>query len=216
VTPDEVATYARQRYNAVNDTTFFSDSLMYSFIYDAEMQLARYSNCIRSVYSTTTTAGQQEYPCPANTISIKRITYNGYEVMPRSLKEVLDLTATNAAATGTALIYAIWNEVLYLGPIPDAAQTLKIWSINEPAVVSAASTLDVPTRYHTDLAEYLNWQMCVMDKNYQGAELHRQRWEGPKGILDKARNFERLAVRGTEFSFVRDADRDTDSLVLPR
>lgn len=207
MTPDELEEYARQRYNAVNDT-FFASTEMRRYIYDAEMQLAREALCIRDVYTTSTVVDQQEYPFPSRTIMIKRVTYDGLEVEPRSLEEVLDLTNSVASPTGTPYIYAIWNETLYLGPKPAEVKDLKIFSINEPAEVENASVLDVPSRYHLDMAEYINWQMAVKDKNYQGAALHKENW---RDVLVRAKSFERKMLRGQQFSFVKDVDRDVDS-----
>jgi hypothetical protein len=213
MTPGEITAYARQRYNATADTRFFTETELYTLIWDAQMQLARETDCIRNVYTTTTVASQQEYSFPTSTIKIKRITYNGYRVDPRSLQEALDMTSSSASPTGTPQFYAIWNETLYLAPIPAEAQTLKIFSINEPTQVSASSTLDVPSRYHLDIGDYLLAQMATKDKNYAGAAVHLQRWAE---TLQKAKAFERKMMRGDGLAFVRDVDRDTDSWVIAR
>lgn len=212
MTPTELEEYARQRYNAVNDT-FFSQSEMLRYIYDAQMQLARETDCIRAVYTTTTVASQQEYEFPSRVIKLKRVTYNGQRVDPRSLQEVLDMTGSVASPTGSPLCYAIWDEAIYLAPTPDDAQTLKLFAVLEPDEVTAASVFEVPTRYHLDLAEYCNWQMAIKDKNYSGAALHQQNWQT---ILAKAKAFERKMLRGDGLAFVRDVDRDIDSWVIPR
>lgn len=206
--------YARRRYNAVNDTRFFTSAEILAYIWDAQMHLARETGCIRTVYTSTSVADQQEYAFPTRTIMVKRVSYDGIKIEPRPLDEVLALTSSVAAPTGTPYIYAIWNEVLYLGPIPaTSGATIKVFSINEPDEVTATSTLDVPTRYHMDLAEYVNWQMCVKDKNYQGAEYHQRRWED---IVTKAKAFERKMLRGDRISFVKDADRELDSWIMVR
>jgi hypothetical protein len=204
--------YARQRYNAVGDP-LFPDALLRNYVYDAEMHLAREAKCIRAVYSTTSVASQQEYAFPTRSISIKRVTYNGVRVMPRSLDEVLNLTQTAAVVTGTPYIYAIWAETLYLGPIPAAdGATIKVYSFNEPsAKATNSATLDVPDRYHLDIAEFLLQQMCIQDKNYQGASLHAEKWAD---ALRKARATERKMMTGDGFAFTRDEDREFDQLVI--
>lgn len=212
MTPTELEEYARQRYNAVNDT-FFGSTEILRYIYDAQMQLARETDCIRSVLSTTTVASQQEYTFPTTALKIKRITYNGLRLDPRSLEEVMDITGSVSSPIGSPTFYAIWDETLYLAPTPDDAQTLQIFSIDEPSEVTATSILDVPTRYHLDLAEYCNMQMAIKDKNYTGAALHQERWDM---IIAKAKAFERKALRGQGFSFVKDVDRDIDSWVIAR
>ncbi len=198
--------YCRRRYNAVNETRFFTSLEIMAYIWDAEMQLARQSHCIRNVYSTTSVASQQEYAFPTRTIAIKRLSFDGIKVEPRPLDEVLNLTSSVASPTGRPYIYAIWNEVLYFGPIPDTdGLAIKIFSINEPDEVATTAVLDVPSRYHMDLSEYVVWQMAIKDKNYQGAQYHQARWES---IVRDAKAFERKMMRGDRMSFVTDDDRE--------
>jgi len=206
MTPTELTDYARQRYNAVGDA-HFADGEMRRYIWQAQMELAKESLCIRSVYTTSTVASQQEYSFPTSTISIKRITIAGNKIEPRSLEEVLDLSSSVASPTGASYIYAIWNEVLYLAPIPDAVYALKIFSVNEPQEVTTTSILEVPSRYHLDLAEFINEQMTLKDKNYQGAALYTVKWKEAKRA---AKVFERKMLRGQQLSFVKDADRMID------
>ncbi len=210
----DLETYCRQRYNAVNDTRFFTSDELYSHIWAAEMQLAKETQCIRSVFSTVSVAAQSEYAFPTNTLAIKRLSYDGMKVEPRALDEIQNQLATAAAPSGRPYMYAMFNEVLYFAPTPDVAGlTIKVFSINEPTQVTAASTLDVPTRYHLDLVEFVIWQMCLKDKNYQGAMLHQKIWED---TVKKAKAWERKMLRGDQMSFVRDTDRDMETWVLAR
>ena len=204
--------YARQQYNAVGDP-LFPDALMRGYVYDAEMELATATKCIRAVYTTTSVASQQEYSFPSRSISVKRVTYNGVRVQPKSLDEVLNLTSTPAAATGTPYIYAIWNDTIYFGPIPvSAGLSIKVFSFNEPSQkTSNLSTLDVPDRYHLDIADFMLERMCIQNKNYQGAAVHAKKW---RDKVDKARSTERKMMTGDGFSFVRDEDREFDQVLI--
>ncbi len=206
---DEVEDYARRRYNVVGDTRFFTSLEIQRYIWAAEMELARETFCVRNTFSAVSVSGTQEYPFPSRTLAIKRVSYDSCRVEPRTLSEVLALTSSVAAPIGQPAIYAIWNEVLYLAPIPDTdGLEIKIFSIDEPEEVSTSATLSVPTRYHLDLAEYVVWQMAVKDKNYQGATYHEKRWHD---IVTKAKAFERKALRTDQQGFMRDSDRDFDS-----
>lgn len=206
---DEVEDYARRRYNAVNDTRFFTSQELQSYMWDAQMQLAREALCIRGVYSTVSVSGQMEYPLPTRTIAVKRVSYNGQKVEPRSLDEILALVGTTVAPSGTPYCYAIWNEILYLSPTPaEDDLTIKVFSFNEPTDVSSAGELEVPTRYHLDIAEYVIWQMCIKDKNYQGANYHERRWADR---IAKAKAFERKMLRADQQSFMRDDSGAIDS-----
>src|SRR4051812_19245005 len=142
MTPAQVETFARQKYNAVSDT-FFSQSEIMNMIYDACLEFAAETKCIERVYQASTVAGQQEYSYPTNTIAIKRVTCNGIKLEPIDFRDDDTLTLNNDASvtTGAPQYYAIWNNTLYLRAIPDDVYTLKIFSINEPQAVTSTSTL---------------------------------------------------------------------------
>jgi hypothetical protein len=209
MTLDELVTYARQQYTGVGDRNF-NETEIWNHIWAAQMELARKTYCIRSVQTTTTVASQQEYVFPTSTIAIKEARYNGYRIEARSLEEVLDLTSGSAIVSGASHIYAIWNETLYLGPIPDGAYTLKIFSINEPQqITTSTATLEVPTRYQLGLSKYLLKQFCLKDTNYQGAQYYGAEWDA---FVLEVKAEERKLLRGQKLSFVRDADGDLGSV----
>lgn len=205
MTPGDVLTFARQQYNATSDS-FFTDLELYTLVWAAQMDLAREAWVIERLYTTSTVASQQEYSYPTNTIAIKRITYDGQKLMPISFREDDSLTLNNQStvATGTPQYYAIWNETLYLRPIPSAVGTLKIWSVNEPQEVSSTSTLEVPSRYHQDLADYLLWRMAAKDQNVEAANFWRSLWDMrvAKAVKDRRRE-----LRGDAFSYVSDIEQ---------
>lgn len=196
--------FARQRYNAVGDE-FFSDAELYRHVWAAQMVLAHEARVIERVYQTTTTASQQEYAYPTNTILIKRVTYDGNKLMPITFREDDTLTLNNSTttATGTPQYYALWNETLYLRPIPDDALTLKVFSVSEPQEVTSNSTLEVPSMWHLGMADYLCWQMALKDKNLQAAAQYEKTWQA---TVQKAKRWQRLRLRGDALHSVKDED----------
>jgi hypothetical protein len=202
MTPSEINTYVRQAYNATSDS-FFSDTEIYSYIYDAEMQLAREAKCIRTVYSTTTVASQQEYIRPSRAIAIKRITYDGSKLLKISDKidDLYTLNQQDTTATGTPMYYWEWGTTLYLRPVPDSALTLNIYTYDQPDTVTNTSTLDVPSRYHTDIANFVLWRMALKDKNFDVANSYSAIWS--KNLSD-AKRYEAKILRGDGFTGVMD------------
>lgn len=204
MTPTEVVTLARQRYNATSDD-FFSDDELYTYLYMAQKELAEETLCIRNVYSTTTVASQQEYQKPTLCLSIKRITYNGQKILKILDREddALTLFAQDTTATGTPQYYWEWGTSIELRPVPDDTLTLKIYCYDLPGAVSSTSSLDVPARYHAFLADFLNWQMAAKDKNLPVAEHYQAQWQ--KRVQD-AKRYERKFLRGDAFSHVIDEE----------
>jgi hypothetical protein len=203
MTPGEVIEYARQQYNAINDTFFFTDEEMYRYVWEAEMQLAKQAYVIKSAYTASTVASQQEYSLPSNTLTVKRVTYAGKKLKPISFREDDTITIHNAAttATGEPSYYAFWNETLYLRPVPNAVGTLKVFSFNEPAEVSSTSVLEIPTRYHQGLVDFLISKMAAKDKNFEAASYYMNIWQK---TVKEARDHERKHYRGDAFSAVQD------------
>tara|TARA_R110000868_G_scaffold9394_1_gene46904 strand:- start:9218 stop:9862 length:645 start_codon:yes stop_codon:yes gene_type:complete len=202
MTPSELNTYVRQAYNAVSDS-FYADTELYSYMYDAEMQLARETKCIRAVYSTPTVASQQEYTRPSRAVAIKRITYEGAKLLKISDKidDLYTLNNQATTATGTPMYYWEWGTTIYLRPVPDAIGTLNIYSFDQPDTVSATSVFEVPSRYHTDIANFVLWRMALKDKNFDIANAYNAIWN--KSLSD-AKKYEAKNLRGDGFTGVMD------------
>lgn len=204
MTPTELMTAIRQRNNSVGDS-FWSDAEMLGLIEAACLDLARKAQVIERVYTTTTVAGQQEYSYPSNTISIKRVTYNGRKLTPITMREDDALTLSNSTtlATGSPEYYFIWNDTLYLRSVPDDAQALKIFSYNRPQTLTVASTIEVPEQFQMDLIWYCLAEMLAKEKNYTGSQFYADKWE--KVVAD-ARKWQRMRKRGDSFTAVQDLE----------
>lgn len=204
MTPLEINTAARQRYNAVGDT-FWSDAEIYNMIYQACCEMATEGFVIEQTYTTTSVASQQEYNFPTNAMSIKRITYDGKKLSPISFREDDVLTVLNAAttATGVPTSYMIWNNIIYLRPIPSTSSlTIKLFANIEPQSVTSTSTLEIPTEFQMALVNFILSEMSAKNKNYQGAQYYRDLWE--KDVIRAKRLVSKRV--GDAFKFVKNVD----------
>lgn len=205
MTPTQVLTNARNKYNAIGDS-FWSDSELLDLLYEACLNMAqKVPNIIEAVYSTSTVASQQEYAYPTNTIQIKRITYDGKKLKPITLREDDSLTGLNqtTSSTGAPQYYFIWNEVISLRPIPSAVATLKIYSFNEPATLTIGSSIEIPTLFHQDLVNFMVSAMAAKDSNGAMSLYYDKKWES--AIID-AKKWVQRKKRGDSFSVVQDED----------
>lgn len=202
MTPLEIEEYSRNQYNAISDTFWSSDEIM-TYIYDASMQLAREAFIIEANSSQSTVISQQEYAFPTYAMAIKRITYNGQKLKPIDFRDddSLTLSLSTSTAVGTPLYYFVWNETLFLRPIPDAIGTLIIRTYNEPTPVTSSSTLEVPTRYHLDMGNLVLSKMAAKDSNINMATYYMNLWQAN---LLKARKLWRREKRGDAFTIVKD------------
>lgn len=204
MTPTQILTAARNRYNAIGDN-FWSDDELLGLLYDACLDLTRESFLIERTYSTSTVASQQEYSYPTDTIAIKRITYDGKKLIPITMREDDQITGLDqdTTSTGTPTYYFIWNETISLRPIPSDVGTLKIYSYNEPAELLISSTLEIPTQFHMDTVNYLVSEMAAKDKSFSHAKWYLEKWEKAKL---RAKAFARKQKRGDAMAHVMDEE----------
>lgn len=203
MTPSEIETAARQLYNAVGDTNWSSSEIMTS-IYRACLDL--YNECgmvVERTFSSSTVIGTREYAYPTNARAIKRIEYNGKKLFPITLRDDDSLTLQNEETTDTGepIYYSIWDSNIMLRPIPDAVDTLTVYALCEPQVITSSSTMEVPTFTHGAIVEYVAAQMAAKDQNWKMHDAFDTRWRNIHIPAFKKRL--RLNKRGDAFSIVQ-------------
>lgn len=211
MTPLELNTAARRRYNAVSDN-FWSDEEMYQSIYDACLELAREALAIERTYETTTVSGTQAYDFPTNAMSIKRVTWNGRKLTPIDMREDDAITGLNMTTTdtGTPEFYFQWNKAIYLRPVPNATQTLKIWTHNFPSTVSANSTIEVPEEFQMKLVNYCLMKMSEKDRSFESANYYMNLWERDKADI---RRWIKKMKRADGFATVKDENMVVETYI---
>lgn len=204
MTPTEIETIARQKYNAVGDT-FFSQDEVLSYMYEASLRLAQEALLIEATTTTSTVAGTQAYNYPTRTISIKRVTYDDVKLQPITMREDDSITGSQAAFTtqGTPTYYFVWDSQIYLRPIPDAVETLKIFTFNEPATIAISDTLEIPSLFHADIVNYCVAQMAAKDSNINKSTLYFNQWEL---AVQRAVKFAAQSKRGDAAAHVTDEE----------
>lgn len=201
MTPTQILTSARNKYNAVGDS-FWSDDELLGILYDACVEMTDDADMIERTYSTSTVASQQEYSYPLDTTKIKRITFNGRKLYPIDFRIDDDITGYNqsTSSTGTPAYYFIWNDTISLRPIPSDVGTLKIYAYNEPAELTITSVLEIPTQFHKDLIYFIVSEMTAKDKQFDHAQYYLNKWEKAKL---RAKAFMRKKRRGDGPAYVK-------------
>lgn len=203
MTPTQLLDAARRRYNAVGDN-FYSDTEIYELMYAAHLEFARETLCIERVYTTTSVASQFEYSLPENTISVKRITYDGIKLVPITFREDDAITALNANTleVGSSQFYYVWNQTVHLRPMPDTdGLEIKIYSINEPQYITATSVFEIPTNFHMETLNYVLSELYGKDKDFNAASYYRNLWSL---ALQNGKKFVQKSKRGDAFVGVQD------------
>lgn len=204
MTPVEIITNARDLYNGVGDT-FFSDTLMYNWLWQACHIFAKEAWLIERVYSASTVASTQSYSYPTNTIAIKRITVDGKKIKRITHREddAITLSNSTSATTGYPIYYTDFNYTLYLRPIPAAVYTIQIYSYNDAQAISATSTLEIPSLFHFDTVDYLLMRMFGKDKDIANMTFYGASWEMH---VRKAVSYKKRMKRTDSFATVQSED----------
>lgn len=210
MTPSDILVYARARYNATSDAFFTDNELLYA-IYQAELELSNEMSMVEAIYTTTSVQGTRQYAFPTPTRTIKRVEYIdlagiAVKLEPITFREDDALTLVNVASTtmGKPQFYSVFNYNMYLRPIPDTtACTIKVYSFNEPQVVTATSVLDTPTPFHMDIVDYLVMQMYLKDKDPTMAQAYKALWDQAKM---RCKRWLQKKKRGDAFTVVMNED----------
>lgn len=194
MTPTEIETAARNKYNAVGDTFFSSDEVL-NLMTEASMQLALEALVIEDTDTQNTVIGTQAYTFPTRAYTIKRVTWDGNKLMPMTFREddILTLNNSTSSETGVPQFYYIWENQVFLRPIPASVAVLKVYSYLEPAAITALSTLEVPTRYHRDLVNFIVSEMAAKDNNMGKAQYYQSLW---LAAMSRAKRETRKRLRG--------------------
>lgn len=203
MTPQELIDAARNRYNSVGDT-FWSDSELFQHVYEACMELAHEAFVIESYSTTVSVAATASYAYPTRAIAIRRVVYDGKRLEPISMRDddLVTFFDSSSAAQGEPDYYYDWDDTIYLRPIPDtSALVIGIFAYSEPAVVTAASTLEVPTIWQVKIIDYVVSKMALKEQNFATAEAYAAAWAA---TVQKAKAWTRKKRRSDSFSSVRE------------
>jgi hypothetical protein len=213
MTPQQVESAARRRYNS-EDSTFWSQDEVFKVIYEGELILAREALVIEASTTSTSTDGTRAYSFPSGFIAVKRIEYNGSKLRPIDFREDDLLTLSNSTTTeeGTPQYYVVWNDQVYLRPIPDTSDVTITWyGYKEPTLLTTvSSTLSIPSRFHVDLIEYTASIMAAKDENLRMAQYYEARW---MDRVERAKAWQKKRLRTDSFATVKSEEALSQTLL---
>lgn len=212
MTPTELETAIRERYNALNDT-FFSQDEIFNYIYHAQTILATECLAIQNTSTTTSTSGTRAYAYPSTTIAIKRVEYDGRKLTPISFKEddALTLSDSGTSDSGTPCFYAQWDKSIYLRPTPDTSSlTISFYTYDLPAAVTAVSTLSVPSEFHMSLSYFALYMMALKDQNEGMGLAYKRLWDEE---VARCKKWQRKSYSSDSFRGVQDMESLPNTII---
>lgn len=162
--------------------------------------MARQCRTIENIYSTTSVAGTDEYIKPTRAMEIWRITYAGKKLDYRDFRYIDTMNPNDVASSGTPSFYSYYDDAFFLYPAPFAAETIKVFSYDEPSVPVIGSTLETPSAYHDVLVDGLTYSMCPKEVGHPLTILWKGEWESG---LQRVELYSRRRRRGDKFNTVK-------------
>ena len=206
MTPAEIETASRRKYNSAS-SSFFSSAEIYDLIYQAELEIAQKTRMLEGLSTAlTTTSGTRNYSMTSVMSELKRVEYNGSKLKKIDMREDDSLTLSNSdsTATGTPQYYSEWNRTIYLRPTPDTSSVvLRVYYYALPApITSASQVLEVPALFHMCIVDYVAAEMASKDENHKTASVYFDKWYNKH--LPEMEAWVAKKKRGDSFKVVKD------------
>lgn len=184
MTPSQVYSQTRAQ-SGESSTAFLTEAILYSFIWQAETELASYTGCaLGTDTSLATVSGTREYSIPSGTIRLLRVLYDSVKLKKIDLTE-LDMIEGSAYGgvtnSGQPSYYYEFGSKIGLSAVPTEAKTLTLYRVVEPTALDNTSTaFTIPAEYGQFLINGALAMWFSMDDNSQMASYHLRIWEENK------------------------------------
>ena len=160
-------TRARTRINETS-TTFHTEANLIAYADEGQKYAVRETKCLEDIDTATViVSGTQNYAIPTDYIAIRRIIFDGKKLFKIDFEEIDEAELDEADLTGTPTEYYIWNDYIYLLPIPgssDVGKTLKIFYYKSPVTIDASTdTLETKEVYDDAIICYMTYLALVKD-----------------------------------------------------
>lgn len=179
MTPAQAKAHVR---NQIDEQTakFWSDSEIWSYLWEAERLLVDKASVYQGVdTSTSTVASTQAYDIPSDCIRIDGLTWSGVKLKRTNLdiyESLSNPTYGGTTTTGDPVYYYEFNSQVCLYPVPDSVATLKFYYIKEPAeLTDSSTTFSVRPQYHSSLVNYAIYK-CLMKDMDPRADTNLNMW----------------------------------------
>ncbi len=160
-------TRARTRISETSET-FHTEANLIAHADEAQKYVVRETKSLEDIdTSTTIVSGTQNYALPTDNIAIRRITFDGIKLFPIDFLDIYESEIDDSASTGTPSNYYLWNDYMYLYPIPGAGnvgKTLAVYYYKAPTTITASTdTLETKEVYDDAIICYMAYLSLIKD-----------------------------------------------------
>lgn len=138
-----------------------TDARLLPWINQAQMDIARKTDCIQATTSWNSVVAQGAYALPAAFLKADRVTYDNVPLLKTTIREIDTYNPARDTGTNTGApeYFYIYGGNLYLEPFPQAAGTnnIDMQYIKSPALLTAVGSdnLEIPDKFYDDVVRYV-------------------------------------------------------------
>jgi hypothetical protein len=159
-------TQARARINETS-TTFHTEANLIAYANESQKYVVRETKCLEGSSTSAVVSGTQDYALPSDLLQIRRITFDGIKLFPINFVDLDEAELDETDITGAPANYFIWNDSIYLYPIPgssDAGKYLKIFYYKAPVAITASTdAIETKPVYDDVIVAYMTYLALVKD-----------------------------------------------------
>lgn len=156
-----------------------TDGMIVDWANDAQMDIARKTECLAASVSGPLSVSITNFPLPANFLRENRVELATIGVLRRTTLEALDKSISDLTVAGIPELYYLVGNYMNFYPMPNIDLTLNIFFLAVPSAELAGDTdvPEIPIRFHEDIVRYTLAEAKKMDEEYAEAGALMQEYD---------------------------------------
>ena len=150
-----------------------TDEDIIRWVNDGQNEIAQMHDLLEATATAYTVDGKVDYDLPPNMVSLKSVYYDDRKLENLSTQEFDEWIRQwndGSKGSGDSWVYTSWGNKVTLFPAPSERKALRlVYSCFPAPVETSTDTLNIPTRYHNRLVEYVLQQAYELDENFEAA-----------------------------------------------
>ena len=180
-TAGDVMTYVKRQFGDESGVQI-TDTDIIRWINQGQNEIVNKNPMIQATATQTSVVAQQTYSINTlapDILQLEAVIFDGWPLEPTNLERIkADLGSSYATTPGTPQYFYVWDNTIYLWPVPDTEKSIQInYSRHPMSVASAGDLLGVPDRYYDRVCEYVMSKAYELDEDWQGHQTNKQAFE---------------------------------------
>jgi hypothetical protein len=195
-TVSEVITAVKRQFGDESGVQI-DDTDIVRWVNEAQEVISNKNKVLKAKGTTSSVANQSSYTFPAENIQqVESIHFDGMRIPNMAFSEAEEYVFNadpTASLSGIPVIWYEWAGTFTFWPMPNEVKDIDVYYTRRPAVVTSASTLDVPDKYYPDIIRYVLQNAYELDEDPQNSQIkQRQFQESLNELSDEERTAQNM------------------------